>query len=112
MDVRQQTDKTNLMTMKEKTFKNLGQIVMTPEVLAATKISEGFADFVSSCLFRFQNCDWGPIDEISKALNDFAVSSNKKISANYDNPIMCKRLFIITDESRYQTIISFSNLMT
>ena len=78
-------------------FYNMGLIVMTPTVDAATKESSRFADEVSTSLGRYFRKDWGEISESDKMRNDEAFEHPEDIYV-LGSYYTCKgKIFIITN---------------
>ena len=85
---------------ESKFFYNMGLIVMTSTVDAATKENSRFADEVSTALGRYFHKDWGEISESDKKSNDEAFNHPEDlyVLATY---YTCKgKIFIITNRSQ------------
>ena len=78
-------------------FYNMGLIVMTPAVDAATKENSRFADEVATSLGRYFRKDWGEVTEDNKVSNDEAFNhpEDMYVLGGYHT---CKgKIFIITN---------------
>ena len=85
----------------------LGKLVVTRAVADRMQADKTFKKFVYSSLRRYIDCDWGPMDDSDKELNDNAVKTGEsRILAAYvyqtDTTI-----WIITEWDRSVTTILF-----
>ena len=84
----------------------LGRIVVTRGIeLARSDLS--FAEFISSSIERYKNCDWGDIFENDKRINELALKNEEQILAVYKYPKGEKTIWIITEWDRSVTTILF-----
>jgi hypothetical protein len=68
-------------------YEELGKLVETAAVEKLREENAGFDEFVTSCLFRYTNNDWGELSDGDKRMNDDAVKTgNDRILASYPFP--------------------------
>ena len=94
-----------------KTF-GLGRVVATARVWNLIESDEAFSKFVSISLSRYIANDWGELNPEDWALNDESVDGEGRLFGSYELPDFFDidfedRLWIITEEDRSTTTISF-----
>lgn len=95
-------------------FYDMGMVVMTSTIAAATKENSRFADEIATSLGRYFRKDWGEISESDKKANDdaFNYPEDLYILGSY---YTCKgKIFIITNRKSEKpgdncTTVLFSN---
>ena len=87
----------------------LGQLAATCGVAALMEENKEFATFVQMSFLRFNNCNWGEMDEADKEANDEAVAAGDlRIFASYIHPKRPEwKIWIITESDRSATTILF-----
>ena len=89
------------------TFTSLGMTYLTRGVDEKMKEDINFTHFISKCLERYKNCDWGNLCKEDKELNDSAViNDNDRIVAKYKYDEETS-IYIITEYDRSATTILF-----
>lgn len=94
-----------------KTF-SLGNVVATKNVWELIDENPMFSQFVTICLSRYIDNDWGDIPEEDWNANDEAVKNGERIVASYQIPLEVEevyedRLWIITEWDRSVTTLLF-----
>lgn len=86
-----------------------GRLVMTSGIAEAMQRSVAFSVFVSSCIQRYVNADWGNTHPNDCKLNRQAIRyGNERIVAVYANPDNLNEIiWIITEADRSYTTILF-----
>ena len=84
-------------------------LVMTRGVAKVAAANKEFKTFITECLERFQDGDWGDLSDNDKELNNQAVKDNSDmIMGNYNYPgDIDLRIYIITDAGGKVTTILF-----
>ena len=87
----------------------LGQLLTTRGVHECMERDERFGQFVTDCLIKYANCDWGSTYAEDAKLNDEAVANGEdRVLAVYIpdwNPK--QRIWIITEADRSATTVLF-----
>lgn len=86
----------------------LGQIVATCSVHEMMQTDSSFRKFVSACMNRYMDGDWGDLCEEDRLANDDSLRSEGRILAAYENPNHPDwKIWIITEWDRSATTILF-----
>ena len=91
---------------------SLGQVVATRAVWELIDKNEDFSKFVTLCMSRYIQNDWGELPEEDWALNDESVRNGERLLASYQIPefieeVFEDRLWIITEWDRSTTTLLF-----
>lgn len=85
----------------------LGKVVTTLKVAAAINEKRGFDLFILSCISKFQDGDWGCLNDEDKKASDEAVKNGGRIKGSYLFPVDDTEVWIITEADRRYTTILF-----
>ncbi len=90
------------MVAKRKQLFPLGQVVATPDALAALEEADMSA---MPLLSRHQSGDWGDLCEEDRQLNDEGVNNGSRLLSSYVLEATGQNVWIITEADRSSTCV-------